>query len=190
MREPFTRGSQSLKWAAMLVGESSRLLYGLPAREPRCRWERGSAAEWIHRTGAGSLPASGRMPAHMESAVGVFRALMEDHLPVDIIIEPDVENIEMLSQYKVLILPNAACLSAKALERIRKFVWEGGGLVSMHESSLCNEFGDRRADFGLARSLRGPLQGHRGFLGTLAQLSQVDRDLPGHRRARPASDQR
>ena len=28
-REPFTRESKSLKWAAMLVGESSRLLYGL-----------------------------------------------------------------------------------------------------------------------------------------------------------------
>ena len=33
------------------------------------------------------------MPAHMESAVGVFRAMMEDHLPLDIIIEPDVEDL-------------------------------------------------------------------------------------------------
>ena len=53
------------------------------------------------------------MPAHMESAVGVFRAMMEDHLPLDIIIEPDVEDAKTLGQYKVLILPNAACLSGR-----------------------------------------------------------------------------
>mgnify|MGYP003300211727 CR=1 FL=1 len=44
-------------------------------------------------------------------AIGVFRAMMEDHLPLDIVIEPDVENPETLRPYKVLILPNAACLS-------------------------------------------------------------------------------
>ena len=58
--------------------------------------------------------------------------MMEDHLPLDIIIEPDVENADTLRQYKVLILPNAACLSAKANETIRAFVKAGGGLVAMH----------------------------------------------------------
>ena len=51
---------------------------------------------------------------------------MEDHLPLDIIIEPDVEDMETLTQYKVLILPNAACLSAKALETIRAVRQEWG----------------------------------------------------------------
>ena len=45
-------------------------------------------------------PGERRMPAHMESAVGVFRALMEDHLPLDILIEPDVENLDTLRQYR------------------------------------------------------------------------------------------
>jgi len=76
--------------------------------------------------------------------------LMEDHLPLDIIIEPDVEDLRKLRQYKVLILPNAACLSQKALNTIYAFVKAGGGLVATHESSLCNEFGDRRRDFGLS----------------------------------------
>ena len=127
-REPFTREAKSLKWAAMLVGESSRLLYGLSGARtevPLGAWI-GSGVDTPDR---GKLvPGERRMPAHMESAVGVFRALMEDHLPLDIIIEPDVENAETLRQYKVLILPNAACLSAKALETIRGFVKEGGGL--------------------------------------------------------------
>ena len=189
-REPFTREAKSLKWAAMLVGESSRLLYGLSGARtevPLGAWI-GSGVDTPDR---GKLvPGERRMPAHMESAVGVFRALMEDHLPLDIIIEPDVENAETLRQYKVLILPNAACLSAKALETIRGFVKEGGGLVAMHESSLCNEFGDRRADFGLADLYRRPLQGHRGFLGALAELSEMDRGLSGDRRRGPARDHR
>ncbi len=149
-REPFTRDAKSLKWAAMFVGESSRLLYGLPGARtevPLGAW----IGSGVDTPDIGKLaPGERRMPAHMESAVGVFRAMMEDHLPLDIIIEPDVESLETLSQYKVLILPNAACLSAKANATIREFVTRGGGLVAMHESSLCNEFGDRQKDFGLA----------------------------------------
>jgi hypothetical protein len=149
-REPFTTGTRSLKWAAMLVGESSRLLYGLPGLRtevPLGAWI-GSGVDTPDR---GKLaPGERRMPAHMESAIGVFRAMMEDHLPLDIIIEPDVEDLKTLSQYRVLILPNAACLSQKATDTIRAFVKAGGGLVSMHESGICNEFGDRQADFGLA----------------------------------------
>lgn len=149
-REPFTRDARSMKWAAMLVGESSRLLYGLPGvrtEVPLGSW----IGSGVDTPDISKLPpGERRMPAHMESAVGVFRALMEDHLPLDIIIEPDVEDLKALSHYKVLILPNAACLSQRAIANIRAFVKAGGGLVAMHESSLCNEFGDRQTDFGLS----------------------------------------
>ena len=82
-------------------------------------------------------PGERRMPAHMESAVGVFRAMMEDHLPLDIVIEPDLEDAETLQQYKVRIVPNAACLSDKATATIRALVNADGGQVAMHESSIC-----------------------------------------------------
>ena len=149
-REPFTRDARSLKWAAMFVGESSRLLYGLPGARtevPLGAW----IGSGVDTPDIGKLePGERRMPAHMESAVGVFRAMMEDHLPLDIIIEPDLEDAATLGQYKVLILPNAACLSDKATATIRAFVQGGGGLVAMHESSICDEYGDRRDDFALA----------------------------------------
>jgi hypothetical protein len=134
----------------MLVGESSRLLYGLPGARtevPLGAWI-GSGVDT--RDISKLVPGERRMPAHMESAVGVFRAMIEDHLPLDVIMESDVENIQTLSRYKVLILPNAACLSLKSNETIRAFVKAGGGLVALHESSICNEFGDHRVDFGLA----------------------------------------
>jgi uncharacterized membrane protein len=149
-REAYTAGAKSLKWAAMFVGESSRLLYGLSGirnEVPIGNWM-GSGVDSV-RMGA-SLPGERRMPAHMESAVGVFRAMMEDHLPLDIIIEPDLESFETLKQYKVLVLPNSACLTDRMNENITRFVKEGGGLVAMHEASLANEFGDLRSDFGLA----------------------------------------
>jgi len=149
-REPFTKQAKSFKWAAMLVGESSRLLYGLPGARmevPLGHWfGSGVDTQDIGRLAAGER----RMPAHMESSVGVFRAAMQDHLPLDIIIEPDVENLNALKQYKVLILANAACLSKKANDNIRQFVKDGGGIVAMHEASVCNEFGDRQTDFGLS----------------------------------------
>ena len=47
-------------------------------------------------------------------------------------------------------MPDTACISQKGLESIRAFVKAGGGLVALQESSLCDEFGTRRADFGLA----------------------------------------
>ena len=150
-REPYTSGAKSLKWAAMFVGESSRVLYGLNGirnEVPLKNWM-GSGVDSVKM--GQSLPGERRMPAHMESAVGVFRAMMEDHLPLDIIIEPDLENLATLKQYKVLILPNSACLSDKMNETVTRFVKEGGGVVAMHEASLANEFGDMRKEFGLSK---------------------------------------
>jgi len=71
-REPYTAGAKSLKWAAMFVGESSRLLYGLSGvrnEVPIGNWM-GSGVD-SGRLGW-SDPGERRMPAHMESAVGVF----------------------------------------------------------------------------------------------------------------------
>ncbi|MGB9620646.1 MAG: hypothetical protein ACPL7K_09560, partial [Armatimonadota bacterium] len=62
-----------------------------------------------------------------------------------------------------LILPNAACLSEKAIANLRQFVANGGGLVALHESSICNEFGDRRDDFGLADVFGAHFKGTEDF---------------------------
>ena len=58
-REPYTAGAKSLKWAAMFVGESSRLLYGLSGirnEVPLGNWM-GSGVDSV-KMGA-TLPASG-----------------------------------------------------------------------------------------------------------------------------------
>ena len=51
---------------------------------------------------------------------------------------------------KTLILPNIAALSDEQCRQLRAFVERGGGLVATYETSLYDERGERRADFGLA----------------------------------------
>lgn len=162
-REPWTAGAKSLKWAALLVSESSRLLYGVPGKRsevPIGNW----IGSGVDTQDVSKLPpGERRLPAHMESAVGVFRAAMEDHLPLDFIVEQDVEEKGPLGRYQVLILPNAACLSEAAIRNVREFVNAGGGLVAMQESSLCDEFGARRGNFGLSDLFGASFQGTKDF---------------------------
>ena len=64
------------------------------------------------------------------------------------------------------LLPNIAALSDAQCAQIRAFVERGGSLVATYETSLYNEWGDRRTDFGLASlfgasyagRLEGPIQ--------------------------------
>jgi hypothetical protein len=55
-----------------------------------------------------------------------------------------------IGQFKVLILPNIAALSTQQCSQIREYVSRGGSIVATHETSLYDEWGARRADFGLA----------------------------------------
>jgi hypothetical protein len=64
------------------------------------------------------------------------------------------------------VLPNIASLSTEQCDQLRKFVGEGGSLVATFETSLYDETGQRRTDFGLAdlfgvsydKSVEGPMQ--------------------------------
>ncbi|HKZ37220.1 MAG TPA: beta-galactosidase trimerization domain-containing protein, partial [Chryseolinea sp.] len=73
---------------------------------------------------------------------------------------------EHLKPYKVLILPNIAALSDKQCDQLKKFVETGGSLVATYETSLYNEEGKPRTEFGLSdvfgvsysQGVEGPLQ--------------------------------
>ena len=51
---------------------------------------------------------------------------------------------------KVLILPNMAAMSDAQCAAVRKFVAGGGALIATGVTSLYNEIGDARGDYGLA----------------------------------------
>src|SRR5262249_57330144 len=48
------------------------------------------------------------------------------------------------------ILPNTAALSDRQCRQLREFVSHGGSLIGTYETSLYDEWGVKRKDFGLA----------------------------------------
>ena len=79
--------------------------------------------------------------------IGFLQALIRARIPY---IPVHADHIERVSEMlKVLILPNMGCLSETQCQAVRQFVEKGGGLVSTGETSLFDEFGNRRNDFRL-----------------------------------------
>lgn len=120
LRKPWFVRLQAQPWAAMLVSEQTRQFYA-----------------------HGNI-----MERWLSHALGVYRMAMEEHLPLTLITELEL-NAESLDKYQVLILPNAACLSTDQVAAIRGFVQRGGGLVATCETSLFDELGQSRGDFAL-----------------------------------------
>jgi len=85
---------------------------------------------------------------HVDHVKGFYDALTRAHIPVNLIMDSDV-SLKTLSQYKVLILANAWCLSDSQVEAIEKFVKNGGGLVASYLTSLYDENGYHRDGFAL-----------------------------------------
>lgn len=95
-----------------------------------------------------TLHGKAALPQYLSHALGAFRALMEVHWPVRLLTEMDLEDAD-LQGVRVLMLPNTACLSDRAVEVIRRFVQAGGGLVASNEASLVAADFQRRKDFAL-----------------------------------------
>ena len=98
-------------------------------------------------------------------AYGIYHALIEDRIPFEMVNDKLMDD-EHLRPYKLLILPNIAALSDDQCTRLRKFVEAGGSVLATYETSLYNEEGKPRADFGLSdvfgvsydQGVEGPLQ--------------------------------
>jgi hypothetical protein len=82
-------------------------------------------------------------------ALGWYQALVESRIPFEMV-HDRLLDAELLAPYKTLILPNIAALSDAQCEQLRAFVNKGGNIVATHETSLYDEVGTRRKNFGLA----------------------------------------
>jgi hypothetical protein len=81
--------------------------------------------------------------------LGMYQALIEARIPFEMVHELNLDAAN-LSRFKTLILPNIAALSDYQCQQLRDFVKKGGSIVATYETSLCDEQGNRREDFGLA----------------------------------------
>ena len=98
-------------------------------------------------------------PKVEEHSLGFYHALVEARIPFEMAHDGMLDS---LAPYRTIILPNIAALSMKQCEQVRQFVAAGGGLVATHQTSMFDEWGVLRADFGLADlfgASAGPVEG-------------------------------
>jgi hypothetical protein len=133
-RERWLLRAEEMPWAGMFFSDNNRLFYGLDQIADRV----------------------------LAPAFGIFRVAYEEHMPMGILTEWDL-HAETLARYRVLVLPNQACLSDDQAQMIREYVANGGGLVASLDTSRFDELGRERKDFALADvfgvNYQGVLQG-------------------------------
>ena len=81
--------------------------------------------------------------------LGMYHALVEARVPFEVVHEA-LLTPERLDAFKVLVLADAAALSDAQCGAMREYVKRGGSIVATFATSLFDEIGNRRDDFGLA----------------------------------------
>src|SRR5271156_79561 len=81
--------------------------------------------------------------------LGMYQALVEARIPFAMV-HAQLLDFESIQKYRTLILPNIAALSTMQCAQIESFAQQGGSVVATYETSLYDEWGVRRQDFGLA----------------------------------------
>jgi hypothetical protein len=106
------------------------------------------AMVYSQQTGAfyGGQDAQATVEDH---TLGYYQALIEARIPFEMV-HDRLLHAAHVDQYKTLILPNVAALSDTQCQQLRAFVERGGSLVATFETSLYDEWGVQRRNFGLA----------------------------------------
>ena len=79
---------------------------------------------------------------------GMEAVMMENHIPHDFIMDDQLSQ-ERLQKYKLVILPNIKCLSDREVTLLKEYVRNGGNLIATYATSLYDEVGQERSDYGL-----------------------------------------
>ncbi len=91
----------------------------------------------------------GADPRHVEEIKGFVAGLRRSHVPARFILDSAVERGDF-GEAVLLVLANAACLSEPQCREVTAFAERGGVVLATHETSLYDERGSRRSDFGLS----------------------------------------
>lgn len=84
-----------------------------------------------------------------DHVLGMYHALIEARMPFELVHEAFLTP-DRLDRFKVLVLADTAALSNAQCDAIRRYVDRGGSVVATFASSLYDEWGQQRKDFGLA----------------------------------------
>jgi hypothetical protein len=95
-------------------------------------------------------PISAMTAGGNEAALnGCYQALTEARVPFVLLDDRDLDPV-VISGYKTIVLPNISAMSDRQCAAIRKYVADGGAIVATGETSLYDERGIERKNFGLA----------------------------------------
>ncbi len=101
---------------------------------------------------------AGDRPEAVDYLQGLYQALLEGRFLFDFVHQDNL-SLQTLRPYRALLIPNAAYLRDEECRQIRDYVAEGGSLLATFETSLYNEWGDARKDFGLAEVFGASVDG-------------------------------
>jgi hypothetical protein len=111
--------------------------------EPYLRNERPLARVGLVYSQQTAWTVDGRIEDHIK---GWYQALVEARVPFEMVHDGLLGDV----RFKTLILPNVVSLSDAQCRQLEQFVARGGAVVATHQTSLCDERGARRANFGLS----------------------------------------
>lgn len=95
-------------------------------------------------------PISAMTAGGNEAALnGCYQALTEARVPFVLLDDRELD-LAVIGRYKTILLPNISAMSDAQCASIREYVAAGGAIVATGETSLYNEAGAERKNFGLA----------------------------------------
>lgn len=122
-RSPWMTHLKPERWAGIVMSDQTRTFYGRDGGKVDDRY--------------------------LANVFGAFRTTMEEHIPTSVITDWQM-NLADLEGYRVVVMPNTACLSSAQAAALREYVRRGGGLVATVDTSLFDETSAPRTDFALA----------------------------------------
>ena len=96
----------------------------------------------------GHAPGTQNLPDYQDAILGTWLLLTGEHVPFNFVFDNELEQ-GRFDDLKVILLPNTACLSDNAIDKLTAWVRQGGHLIATSETSLYDEWGHPRGDFGL-----------------------------------------
>ncbi|MGQ0570539.1 MAG: beta-galactosidase trimerization domain-containing protein [Armatimonadota bacterium] len=96
-------------------------------------------ADWYGRSDA--------FQRYLSHCRGCHEVLVHEHLPFDVLEHEHL--VDLLHAYRLVILPNVACMDDQTAAALDQFVAGGGHLIATHDTALFDHEGRERRDFAM-----------------------------------------
>ena len=114
---------------------------------------------------------------YLDAVRGFYCALLEAHVPFDVISDKFIDAAR-LKRYRVLVLPNMACVDDASAAAIEAFVTAGGAVVATFDTGMRTREGGMRKESAFAKMFGVTVRGRRKDLkSSYARIVHADDPL-------------